>query len=122
MTRCNQMEMDSHQKIKKKIAFEHFVSCPIHFLVSFKLRNGNDIFHYIKYLNFSSALSNVIVYFVCEGALSMRSMLADRGNPLVTRFDSSCRTVRHSKHSYLTQHWVNALVNWSGCDIMNFKV
>jgi len=48
------MEMDSHQKIRKKIAFGHFVSCPVHFLVSFQLRTGNVIFHYIKYLNFKS--------------------------------------------------------------------
>ena len=46
--------MVSHQKIKKKIAFEYFVSCPVHFLVSFQLRTGNVIFHYIKYLNYKS--------------------------------------------------------------------
>jgi hypothetical protein len=48
------MEMVSHQKIRKKIAFEHFVLCPVHFLVSFQLRTGNVIFHYIKYLNYKS--------------------------------------------------------------------
>ena len=36
------------------IAFEHFVSCPGHFLLSFQLRTGNVIFHYIKYLNYKS--------------------------------------------------------------------
>ena len=36
------------------ITFEHFVSCPGHFLLSIQFRTCNVIFHYIKYLYYKN--------------------------------------------------------------------